>query len=58
MHHNEGFEFPPHLFTQLSCIERMPKSSGDTSALLQLWEFKKYIKQYSNSDFSISFDPL
>ena len=33
-------------------------SSDDTSRLLRLWEIKKYIKQYSNNKFSISFNPL
>ena len=52
MPNSEFFRSPPHLFTQLSCIERTPSSSSDLSRLLGLWKLKKRIHHKSYDDFS------
>ena len=55
---NHILKLPPHLFAQLSCIERSVGSSGDVLrfiSLQSLWKKKRY---HLDNDLAIVYDPL
>jgi len=55
---NHILKFPPHLFTQLSCIERSVCSSGDVLRFLSLQSLFKNKKYNLDNDLAIVYDPL
>ena len=55
---NHILKFPPHLFTQLSCIERSVCSSGDVLRFLSLPSLFKNKKYNLDNDLAIVYDPL
>ena len=51
-------KIPPHLFAQLSCIERSVGSSGDVLWFLSLQSLFKNKKYNLDNDLAIVYDPL
>ena len=49
---NHILKFPPHLFTQLSCIERSVCSSGDVLRFLSLQSLFKNKKYNLDNDLA------
>ena len=55
---NHILKFPPHLFTQLSCIKKSVCSSGDVLRFLSLQSLFKNKKYNLDNDLAIVYDPL
>ena len=55
---NHILKFPPRLFAQLSCIERLVGSSGDVLRFLSLQSLFKNKKYHLDNDLAIVYNPL
>ena len=53
---NHILKFPPHLFAQLSCIERSVGCSGDVLRFLSLQSLFKNKKYHLDNDLAIVYD--